>query len=249
MPDLEEQLTELGNYVAWPESPPRLWRGVRQGRTEGPRVRWALAAAAALLLVVAALLVYAPTRDALAGFLNLHTTVNRVPALQSPSPRPGQSLGLGTPTTLAQAQSQLTWKIALPPAVGQPDAVYLTRPPLGPSGGEVTLVYTNLPGIKPSGQTGVSLLVTEVRGAVNEQFFGKTVGPGTTIESVEVNGHRGWWISGQPHVFGFTAADGNAYFDTLRLATNTLIIDDGGTIVRIEGDVTKAQALQIADTL
>ncbi len=43
-----------------------------------------------------------------------------------------------------------------------------------------------------------------------------------------------------------TDAAGNPYTATLRLATNTLIFDNNGTIVRIEGDMTKAQALQIA---
>ena len=249
MPDLEQQLTELGGYVAWPETPPPLWRGVRRGRTEQPWVRWSLAAAAAFVLAIAALLVYTPTRDAIAGFLNLHTTVNRVPALQSPSPRPGQSLGLGAPTTLAQAQSRLAWRIAVPPVLGQPDVVYLALPPQGPSGGEVTLVYANRPGINPSGQTGVSVLVTEARGTVDERFFGKTVGPGTTIESVEVNGHKGWWIAGAPHAVVFTDSNGNPYFDTLRLATNTLLLDDKGTVIRIEGDMTQVQALQVAGSL
>jgi hypothetical protein len=35
----------------------------------------------------------------------------------------------------------------------------------------------------------------------------------------------------------------------MRLATNTLIFDNGGTVVRIEGDLTKAQALEIAKSL
>ena len=247
MPDLEQDLTDLSAAIAWPPTPHLRILLPAERRSALPR--WALAAAAALLLVFASLLVYAPSRDAIAGFLNLHTTINRVPALHSPSPRPGQSLGLGTPTTLAQAQSRLTWQIDVPPVLGQPDVVYLALPPLGPSGGEVTLVYSNLPGIKPSGQTGVSLLVTEARGTVDEQFFGKTVGPGTTIEPVEVNGHKGWWIAGTPHTVGFTDANGNPYFDTLRLATNTLLLDDNGTVIRIEGDMTKAQALQIAISL
>ena len=247
MPNLEQDLTDLAAAIEWPATPRIRIRPPVQRRSSP--ARWALAVAASLLLVIAALLAYAPARDAIAGFLNLHTTVNRVPALQSPSPRPGQSLGLGTPTTLAQAQGGVKWQITVPPALGRPDAVYLVQPPAGPSGGEVTLVYTNLPGIKPSGQTGVSLLVTEARGAVNEQFFGKTVGPDTTIESVEVNAHQGWWISGEPHTFVFTDANGNPYFDTLRLATNTLIIDDNGTVIRIEGNMTKAQALQIAISL
>jgi hypothetical protein len=35
----------------------------------------------------------------------------------------------------------------------------------------------------------------------------------------------------------------------MRLATNTLILDDGGTVIRIEGDLTRAQAFQIAESL
>ena len=249
MPDLEQQLTELGAAIEWPRTPdmlpPRL--PAKRGRfVWGRRV---LAAAAVLVLVAAALLAYAPSRDAIANFLNLHTTVQRVPAVPTPSPHPGQALGLGTPSTLAEAQGEVTWRILLPPTLARPNQVYVALPPGGPSGGEVTLVYTTAPGIKPSGQTGVAVLVTEARGSVNEQFFGKTLGPDTTIENVEVNGHPGWWISGSPHVFGFTDANGNPYFDTLRLATNTLVFDDGQTVVRIEGDMTREQALQIAGAM
>jgi hypothetical protein len=247
VPELERELMELAGAIAWPTTPPPSWADLRPSRTVG---LWrVLAVAAAIALVVGALLAYTPTRDAIAGFLNLHTTVHRVQTLPTPSTHAGQRLGLGTPTTLERAQSEVAWKILVPPSLGRPDEVYLALPPNGPSAGEVTLVYTARSGIRPSGQTGVSVLVTEARGAVDEQFFGKTVGQGTTIESVDVHGHAGWWIAGQPHVFVFTDANGNPYFDTLRLATNTLLIDDNGTVVRIEGDMTKQQALQIASSL
>jgi hypothetical protein len=246
MPDLEQQLAELSGAIAWPPTPTlRVLTPVRPQPFVWGRV---LAVAAALALIAGALLAYTPTRDAIASFLNLHTTVHRVEQLATPSPLPsgplGKRLGLGTPTSLAQAQSQVKWRIVVPASLGRPDEVYLQQG--APSGGEVTLVYGARPDIKVSGQTGVSVLVTEARGTVNEQFFGKSIGPGTTIESVSVNGHAGWWISGQPHDFFFTDAAGNPYFDTLRLATNTLIFDDNGTIVRIEGDMTKTQALDVA---
>ena len=93
------------------------------------------------------------------------------------------------------------------------------------------------------------MLVTEVRGKVTGDSFGKTLGEGVTLEEVTVAGHPGYWISGSPHVFFFIDEAGNVRFETLRLATNTLLIDEGGTIVRIEGDLTKAQALQVAASL
>jgi hypothetical protein len=110
-------------------------------------------------------------------------------------------------------------------------------------------VYGKRPDIPVSGQTGVAVLVTEARGKVNEIYFQKMLGPDTPVEQVSVGGHQGYWISGHPHQFAFTDADGNFYPATLRLATNTLIYDDSGTIVRIEGDMTKAQALRIASSM
>jgi len=47
----------------------------------------------------------------------------------------------------------------------------------------------------------------------------------------------------------FVDSNNEPRFETLRLATNTLVIDDGGTIVRIEGHMTRSQALEIAGTL
>jgi hypothetical protein len=257
--DLEDQLSALGTAVEWPPTPdllPTLWAD----RPERLRVlpeaqrfnRWAYAAAAVLLLA-AALLAYTPSRTAIAGWINLHTTIHRVEHPPSPSPLPsgplGSQLSLGTPTTLADAQSRLSWKIALPASLGTPDAIYLQMPPIGPSGGEVTLVYASRSGIKVSGQTGVSVLVTEARGKVDENFFFKVLGPDTHLENVTINGHPGFWISGKPHDFAFQDASGDFRMEALRLATNTLVFDDNGTIVRIEGDMTKEQALQKATTL
>ena len=256
MPDLENQLLSLGESIDWPPTPPRLWAGGAQ-RQRGwalPTVhrRWAFAAAA-VLLIVATLLAYTPSREAIAGWLNLHTRIEHVPQLLTPSPLPpgplGHRLGLGNATTLDGAQRQLAWKIHVPASLGKPDEVYVQRSPIAPSGGEVTLVYAQRPDIPVSGQTGVSVLVTEARGAVNEIYFQKILGPDATIEPVSVGGHQGYWISGSPHNFAFTDATGNFYSETLRLATNTLVFDDNGTVIRIEGNMTRAQALQIATSL
>jgi hypothetical protein len=259
MPELEDQLTALAAAIDWPPTP-RL-RASRQfllGQSPLPgpprragrgNFRWALAAAAAFL-IVATLLAYTPSREAIAGWINLHVTIHRVQNPPTPSPLPpghlGDNLDLGTPVTLEEARGSTAWKITVPSSLGQPDAVYVKPPPSGPSQGEVTLVYAHRPDIPVSGQTGVAVLVTEARGKVNEIFFQKMLGPGSTIEQVNVGGHAGFWIAGHPHDFVFTDADGKVYGETMRLATNTLIFDNNGTIVRIEGDMTKAQALAIA---
>ncbi len=254
--ELEAMLSALAGRVDWPATP-QLKVVIPRRAAMAPlrlrfQARWAMAAVA-VLVILATLLAYTPTRTAIADWLNLHINVRRTTALPTPSPLPsgtlGSNLGLGTQTTLDGAQAKVKWHVLVPGQLGTPDAVYLLMPPAGPSQGEVTLVYGPRPGIATANETGVGVLVTEARGSVNEQFFEKTAGPDTTIEPVSVDGHDGWWISGKPHMFVFVDSNNEPRFETLRLATNTLVIDDGGTVVRIEGHMTKEQALQIAETL
>lgn len=251
MPDLEQQLSALAGAIEWPPTPQLIVPIPLPARRGGPGWGRSFAfAAAAALLIVATLLAYTPTREAIASWVNLHVVVHRVQELPTPSPRPsgslGQRLGLGSATTLDHAQASVTWQVRVPQSLGKPDEVYFNRPP---SGGEVTLVYAQHSGIPVSGLTGVSVLVTEARGAVNENFFQKFLGPDATVEQVTVRGRPGYWISGHPHEVAFSDANGDVYVESLRLATNTLIFDDNGTVVRIEGDMTRAQALQIASSI
>ena len=254
MAELEQQLTALGAQLDWPQTP-NLAPAIRL-RIQAPVVlripwfqsRWALAAAA-LVIASAALVAYQPSREAIASWVNVHVFFQRVQVLPTPSAQPpgplGKRLGLGGRTTLADAQKQVTWQITVPSSLGQPDEVYLQLPPAGPSKGEVTLVYSVRPGIPITRETGVAVLVTEARGAVDKNFFGKMLGPDTTVEPVTVAGHQGYWIAGAPHDFFFTDVDGNFRNETMRMATNTLLLDEGGTVVRIEGNLTKAQAVAI----
>ena len=267
MPELEQQLTALGTGLEWPPTPDLTkvihlparrggrvplaapgWGGA-VGRSN--RTKWALAAA--IVIAAAGLLAFPPSREAIASWVNVHTIFHQVPHLATPSPQPpgplGKRLGLGGLTTLTEAQKQISWRIAVPSTLGQPDEVYLQPPPFAPAQGEVTLVYATRPGIPIAGQTGVSVLVTEARGAVDQNFFGKMLGPDTVPETVTVSGHQGYWISGPLNEFFFTDANGNFRNETVRLAANTLILDYGGTVIRIEGNLTKAQALELAASL
>ena len=258
MAELEQELTALAPAIDWPATPHLAARVTdRLAIPVRPAPRWysrrLAVAAAAVIVAGAALFAYSPSRDAIAGWLNLHAIIERVQSPPSPSPLPpgplGKRLGLGNPTTLGAARAGTEWAIAVPSALGLPDEVYVQQPPDGPPQGEVTLVYRPRPGIPAAPQTGVGVLITEARGAVATNFFGKMLGPNATLEEVTVGAHQGYWISGTPNVFFFIDANGDFRNETMRLAANTLILDDGGTVVRIEGDLTKAQALQIAASL
>src|SRR5258707_1681038 len=150
------------------------------------------------------------SREVIANWVNVHSIFRQVPHLATPSPQPpgplGQRLGLGGRTTLPDAQKRISWHIAVPTTLGQPDEVYLQPPPDAPAQGEITLVYATRPGIPVAAQTGVSVLVTEARGAVDQNFFGKMLGPNTTLEQGAVGEHHGYWITGPRNQLFFVDA-------------------------------------------
>jgi len=259
VPDLEQQLVELGRGLEWPATPHiRFERLFVPAPREAARPwgvpsipRWVLAAAAVLLMVAIALTAYPPSRTAIADWINLHVSIQKVQTVPTPTPLPsgalGSQLGLGLPFTLEDAQRQVKWRIEIPADLGLPDAVYVRTLP---AGGEVTLVYARAIGIPVAGETGVAVLVTEVRGTIRGDYFAKQLGQDATIEQVTVHGRPGYWLAGSPHVVMFQDASGEPVPDTLRLATNTLIYDSGdGTITRIEAYTTRERAIQIANSL
>ncbi len=251
--ELERALRDLGPRYPYPPTPnlasrvrgrisaqpiarPRrleLWRDPR---------RLALVAAVLLVILGAAALANPATRDAIAHFFHVRgVIVSREPS-PLPSLSPVTPLNLGRRTTMADAQSAVSFTIAVPPELGEPDAVYVVS---GIPGGEVALAYTPRPGIPLVKQTGLGVLITEFRGDLIPGFLGKTVGPGTTLQETSVNGDPGWWIAGEPHMVIVQIA-GTDQQETLRLAANTLIWEHGGVTYRIESSLSKAEAFRIA---
>ncbi|HYM97137.1 MAG TPA: hypothetical protein VET26_07545, partial [Candidatus Sulfotelmatobacter sp.] len=126
MPDLEQELNALAPAIDWPATPHLAARVASSlGISVRPSPRWfsrrLAVAAAAVLVAGAALFAYSPSRDAIAGWLNLHAIIERVQNPPSPSPLPpgplGKRLGLGNPTTLDAARAGTEWAIALPSAL------------------------------------------------------------------------------------------------------------------------------------
>jgi len=194
---------------------------------------------------VAAALANPTSRDAIAHFFHVRgVIVSRQPS-PLPSLSPGTPLDLGRRTTMADAQSAVKFKIAVPADLGEPDAVYVVS---GIPGGEVALVYSPRPGIPLVKQTGLGVLVTEFRGDLIPGFIGKSLGPGTTLQETSVNGDPGWWIAGEPHMI-YVEVAGQGQTVTLRMAANTLIWEHAGVTYRIESGLTKADAFRIASSL
>jgi hypothetical protein len=137
--------------------------------------------------------------------------------------------------SLEEARRRAGHPVLVPSAAGRPDAVFVD-PSL--PGQPVALVYGSP--AKPR------LLVLEFRAA---PLIQKTLAGETRVEPVTVSGSPGLWIEGARHTFLLRTLERDAVADTQRLAGNTLLWSRGELTLRIEGDLSKAEALRIAESV
>jgi hypothetical protein len=256
LPDLSvavgRQLRQAPSLSPWSLRPLRL--RLRRGLRPVLQPTWQPVAVALIVLValLSGTLAFSPAaRRAVADWLGLRGV--RIEFTPTPSastpPRPlGTGLNLGERLTLAQAQARVPFRIVVPhaPDLGAPDAVYLRS---GNFAGQVTLLWHARSGLPRARETGEGLLLTEFRATVDAEFIKKISFQATTLEAVKVNGGNGFWIAGAPHQLSFLDENGSLLPDTVRLAGNVLLWEQGDLTVRMESKLSKAQALTIATTV
>jgi hypothetical protein len=251
MSELEQALVRLGSELEFPETPD-VAAAVRRRLAGAPRRRRlgrTLAVAFALVAVLAgAVLAVPPARSAILEWLGLRgATVEKVETLPELPSRVPASLELGRPVPIEDGRPRLDFpSLLVPAALGAPDAAYYSS--VVP-GGKVSLVYEPRGDVPRSRFTGVGLLVTEFSGRASPEFVRKLVDQGVSVERVEVEGRLGLWIEGGPHALLFRGPDGRILEDSARLAGNTLLLQHGRLLVRLEGELSRERALEIAASL
>ena len=140
--------------------------------------------------------------------------------IERTEPRIGANLDLGPAIELPEGTR-------VPKALDDPQA-YDTRLPDGTK--TVSLVYDGP-------------ILVQVFRARATPFIQKTLGQGSRAERVP----DGYWITGS-HGFAYESATGFGY-EQQRLADKTLLIERDGLLIRVEGDISKAHALEIADSI
>lgn len=245
MSELELELREL--RVDWPDTPdiagavagrlPAAPAPVRRRWSWFERPAWQLAVAATAL-IIAVVAAVPPARSAVLDLLGFGSV-----RIVREEPRPSRfasGLGLGEPVTLEQARRR--FPVLVPSAMGDPDAVYLTEHPSV----RIDLVYRARPGLPATSNTGAGLLVTEFH-AVAEPLIEKTVGEGSTVERLTVDGDPAFFISGADHGFAYVQQGGTGAFEPQRLAGDTLLVErSDGVLLRLEGDLSRGEAVRIA---
>jgi hypothetical protein len=253
MTELERSLRLLGDAVAFPEAPDvseAVQRRLESLRPEPrrPRRRTLVLAFALVALAVGAAMAVPPARTAILEFFGLRgATVQRVESLPpSPDPAPPELL-LGNPLPVGEGRPWVKYPdVLVPSALGEPDAAYAAEEDYGL---RLTLVYGPDDGVPRSQYTGVGILVTEFTGAIDTRYLDKMVEPGTNVEQLTVDGNRALWLEGGPHFVVFRTESGDIGEDVGRLAGNTLLVEHDNVLVRIEGQIDRARAIEIAESL
>ena len=177
-------------------------------------------ALAAFAVALGAAFAVPQARSAILRLLGLeHVTIVRVEQLPPVTRGPG---AVGEQLSLEEAERQLGLH-ALLPDLGRPDAVYVD-----PGGVMLILLYG-----RP-----VRLRLSEFLARFPIE---KLVTPSERVESIRVGGHPGLWIPG-PHVV-------IEPFGQPRVEGSVLVWQRNGLTLRLEGHVTKEQALRLASSI
>ena len=259
---LERELRGLARAIDYPPAAD-LTRGVRSAIETGraPKRRllhgWtpelgrhlALAGAAAVVLAVAVLSFSPTAREAVADLLGLRGVEIRVTESPPPSASPPAGplsgyMDVGERVTLAEAREAVGYEIRLPTdQLGPPDEVYLSE---GPED-RVTSFFRSGPGLPRIYETGTGAMLTQFIGALDRNTIGKLATEDTTIERVEVNGHRGLWVEGD-HLFFLYRSEGTVIEETIRMSDSALLWQEGEVTLRLESGLSREAAIRLAES-
>jgi hypothetical protein len=237
---LEQRLLALGQVLDVPDAPdvvPSVLAEIAL-RRPAPRARRLVVALAVVgVAVLLAALAIPDARSALLRFLQIGGArielVDELPPV--PQTPPELELTLGERVSLADARRRTPFELL--ELEDEPDAVFLGER------GTVWFLYGD--------SDAVRLLVAQtplVR--IDEPFIlKKLVEAGTTVEPASVRGERAYFLSGEPHALLLLDENGFTYEESARLARDVLVWAEDGRTVRIEGDLTRAEALDLARSL
>jgi hypothetical protein len=233
--ELERRLLALGPGLELPPEPDVaaavLARLEERARRPFPWPRVAIAFALVAVAVAAAFAVPQARSTILRWFHLRGATIERVETLP-PAVERSQAGGLGRPSPLAEAERIVGFDLALP-----------TFEDRGPKRAYV------LDGVLASvivQAHGRSVLLSEFRSS-DFDFLKKVTDGETSVEPVRIDGDPGFWIEGPRHALIYPGGFGEPR--TILIHGNVLLWVHGDLTLRLEGKLTKEQALDVARTI
>ena len=92
---------------------------------------------------------------------------------------------------------------------------------------------------------GDEVLVSAIDGGLSEIGITKTVQSSDQVSDVDVGGRPGLWVAGGSHQVAYETPEGE--FEVTRVASNTLLWQDGTVLFRVEGFTELDDALAFAN--
>lgn len=241
---LETALRDLGARLDVPE-PPELTGAVltRLARLDtepdAPRSvfltrvvpRLVAAAVVALLALGVAMAVSPTVRAAVFDLFRIGgVEIHHEPAPSAPPTNGRVELPGERVVSLEDARRAAPFEVAVPAALGDPDEVRIAD---GDPPRVVSLLYDR--GIR----------VDQFDGRLSPVFFKKT--DAADMEMVRVGSVDGVWVP-RPHPVFYVDRDGNERAESARLAASTLIWEADGMTYRLEGELSRDEAVRIAES-
>jgi hypothetical protein len=198
---------------------------------------------AVAIVAVASTLLIPGVRTAVAhrfgiGAVNVHETNpgETVPPV-------GEAFDLGQRVDLEQVRSKIDYELRVPsmPELPRP-TVYLR------DNGVVSLVYPNSPSLPETGITGVGLIITQFAGD-SRDIMEKYLESGPDARQLTINGKHALWITGGDHYVFFINQDKGVVDVPGHVAGNTLLWVDNSVTIRLEADISQADAVRIAESM
>jgi hypothetical protein len=172
-------------------------------------------------------------------------------ALPSPSPTPipgppGAGIGLGSQVDPSAVDGLAGFRVVRPPetTVGAPDAAWIDAD----RNDQVALVWATSDRLPQTDSPGIGLIEMAFRGKIDEGYFKKIIGAGTKVEFVEVNGNRGFWISGDPHQFFYEGPNGFVD-EPRRWVGDALLWSEGPITYRLETSLGRDASIALAESM
>lgn len=235
MTELEQALVALGHELQIPPAPD-LTGAVRAriARRRATRA-WLVVAFAAAAVGFGVAMAVPDARSAILRFFGIGSVkIERVDTLPASREAP-LTAGLGPARTRAEAERIAGFRIVLPKFKGAPPSRYYAIP-------QALIATVIRSGSRP-------LLLTELMG---EQTWlsKKLVDPSTKVEPARVGVYDGLFLSGGRHVLVYQVPNGSEVRQVVtRFAGNVLLWSDGVRTFRLEGRISRDEAIRLANLI
>jgi hypothetical protein len=231
--ELERRLQALP--IAFPDGPDLAPVVVArlEGRRPFPWRRATALALAVLAVAIGAAFAVPQARTTILHWFHIGgATVERVKTLPPAAERRAAAT-LGRPLSRAAAENVVGFRLALPPFAHGTPRVYVLADSLA------TVVVE---------RRGKSVLLSEFS-SFGARTLDKLAPQSVQIERVSVNGRPGLWLEGGPHVLRYFDREEGLREHPLLIRGNVLLWVRGTLTLRLEGKLTRSEALELARSI